>query len=488
VKNLVQRLLNRYLLPVVLVFVLLAVAVFSSRANEQPAPELFVATAVTNAPTPENDATISRSRLVTVNSASLASANPASTVILNLFDGVVYTAVLDRTQLNSNGSRSWIGHVEGVAYSQVSFVYNEGVLVGAVAMPQAIYELRYLAAGIHAIYEMNQAAYEPDEPTNESFIEEPDLSSLTVDPFIPTDDGSVIDLMVVYTPNARTGAGGTTAIENTITMAVDWTNTTYANSGVLHQLNLVHMAEVTYTDSGSLSTDRNRLQNPSDGFMDEVHGWRNTNLADVVTLIVEDPGCGIAYIMNPVSPTFESFAFNVTKRSCAVSNYSFGHEIGHIMSARHDWFVDPTNNGPFTFNHGYVHPGDQWRTVMAYSNDCGGCTRLGYWSNPGVLYNSDPMGIPEGQPFAADNHLTLNTTAFTVANFRQSMGGGTPTPIPTNTPTPTPTATTVPPTNTATVTATATPTATATNTPTATPTMTSTPAPDRWTIYLPMIH
>ncbi len=94
------------------------------------------------------------------------------------------------------------------------------------------------------------------------------------------------------------------------------------------------------------------------------------------------------------------------------------------MSARHDWYVDPTNNSPYTFNHGYVYKPDRWRTIMAYNRECTdngySCTRLKYWSNPDVTYGGVPMGVPEGSYHAADNRKTLNNTAWTVANFRQS--------------------------------------------------------------------
>src|SRR4030067_2904062 len=65
---------------------------------------------------------------------------------------------------------------------------------------------------------------------------------------------------------------------------------------------------------------------------------------------------------------------------------------------------------------------------MAYNTECGdngfSCTRLQYWSNPDALYGGVPMGVPEGQSNAADNRKTLNNTAYTVANFRVSTGGG----------------------------------------------------------------
>ena len=105
------------------------------------------------------------------------------------------------------------------------------------------------------------------------------------------------------------------------------------------------------------------------------------------------------------------------------------------MGARHDWYVDATANSPTSYNHGYVNSANLWRTIMDYNTECSDssvyCTRLQYWSNPNVLYGGNPMGIPEGTGTSctagvpnptcdADNRKTLNNTAYTVANFRQS--------------------------------------------------------------------
>lgn len=118
----------------------------------------------------------------------------------------------------------------------------------------------------------------------------------------------------------------------------------------------------------------------------------------------------------------------------ATGYYSFAHEMGHNMGARHDWFVDDASLF-YTYNHGYVNSIDRWRTIMAYIDECSsqgfGCTRVQYWSNPGVLLGGDPMGVPAGTSATctagvlnpvcdADNHLILDSSALTVANFRDS--------------------------------------------------------------------
>lgn len=188
------------------------------------------------------------------------------------------------------------------------------------------------------------------------------------------------------------------------------------------------MAEVSYTESGNSMTDRDRLQNPSDGFMDNVHTLRNTFAADVVMLIVENlENCGRAFIMNPVSNAFEAFGFGVVEQSCATGNFSFGHEFGHIMSARHDWAADGTNNSPFVFNHGFIEatptaPATPWRTIMSTTNSPPS-TRVQFWSNPNINFPpGDPMGVATGSQ-QSNNAQTLNNTALTVANFRCSSPG-----------------------------------------------------------------
>ena len=189
-----------------------------------------------------------------------------------------------------------------------------------------------------------------------------------------------------------------------------------------------------------MRTDLTRLTSSTDGYMDNVHSLRSTYNADTVIMIVESTQyCGIAWLMANVNSTFESHAFSIVASQCATGYYSFGHELGHNMGARHDWYVDDDLNSPYSYNKGYVNVHDQWRTIMAYNSECSdrgfNCNRLQYWSNPAVSYGGDPMGVSIGTSTAcragdlghpscdADNRQTLNNTAYNVANFRVSSSG-----------------------------------------------------------------
>jgi peptidyl-Asp metalloendopeptidase len=190
---------------------------------------------------------------------------------------------------------------------------------------------------------------------------------------------------------------------------------------------LVHSAEVAYTETGNLSTDLGRLRSTTDGYIDNVHTLRNTYKADLVSLFVANGGsyCGMAYVMTSVSTSFATNGFSVVDKDCATGYYSFGHEMGHNMGARHDRYVDGTDGSPYKYNHGHYYAAGKWRTVMAYNDGCSAagtsCTRVPYWSNPNKFYNGVATGVSSTSTGAADNRLTLNNTAYTVANFRASQ-------------------------------------------------------------------
>ncbi|MDP1603018.1 MAG: zinc-dependent metalloprotease family protein, partial [Legionella sp.] len=181
----------------------------------------------------------------------------------------------------------------------------------------------------------------------------------------------------------------------------------------------VHAAQVAYTESGKWEDDLSRLKETGDGFMDVVHTLRDEYSADVVVLLRDDPAltsCGIAYIAATATSAFAVVAWD-----CAVSNFSFAHEIGHLQGARHDRVADPVNGPNYTYNHGHVDLTLRKRTIMAYNSGCGAtyptyCDRLGYWSNPDVPYPGSFR--PTGSVTYENNAKVLNNTAYTVANFR----------------------------------------------------------------------
>ncbi|MDR4504951.1 MAG: zinc-dependent metalloprotease [Candidatus Scalindua sp.] len=377
----------------------------------------------------EQDPTIVRSRYVNVNFTLLAeekdvaskSQGDDSLIVLNLFDEVAVTAINERVERRSSSSYTWIGWIPEREVGQAVLAVEGGHMAGNITIGGKMYQVRSIGNGVHAIYEIDQGAFSDEHPPIP--VEGLD-DSHEADQSSQEDSASTIDIMVVYTDDARAAAGGTSSINAQIHLAISETNQSYANSGIFQRVRLVHAQEVFYAETGDMYTDLDRITSAGDSWLDQIHTWRNTYCADMVSFWVENGGsyCGLAWLMVDVSNNFESAAFSVVDRGCATGNFVFGHELGHNMGAHHDR-ANANGYGAYSYSFGYQDPGRNWRTIMAY-NCPGGCIRVNNWSNPDVLRNGIPMGVPSGQSDSADNRKALNNTAFTVANFRQACGGG----------------------------------------------------------------
>ncbi|MFZ6028141.1 MAG: M12 family metallo-peptidase [Chloroflexota bacterium] len=420
------------------------------RTEESDGAVLFTPTGVESAHLAAN---ILRAQQVRVNFDALGSFVLGEAlrerVRINLFDDVVFVAVQDSVEVNLSGSFSWIGHVEGLPYSEVTLIARDGVLIGRVLTLDGTFELRYLGDGVHEVLLLSPEAY-PDTPNDavplpaDAVVSGPSMPAV---PEVASDDGSVLDLLVVYTSAARAAAGGTVAIESAIEMAVADANQTYRNSNVNQRLFLVHMEEDTtgYVETGDSGTDLDRLRILGDGYLDQVTaigGLRDTYHADLVSMVANTGSanvCGIGYLQDPIGSFFVNYAFTWVLRTCLGAG-TLSHEIGHNQAARHDWYVDSAVT-PYTYAHGYVNQaaGNRWRTVMAYAQLCtddggGACPRLSYFSNPNVSINGYATGVTAGTSTScaagsttpnpsscdADVHQVLNNTAPAMAQYRLS--------------------------------------------------------------------
>lgn len=350
--------------------------------------------------------------LVTLKTASLN---------LNLEPGLTLRAHRTNSYVANTGSLIWSGVIEDFDSAAVPFSadtvrfdpHNTVMLVKSgktitanVHYNGEWYKIRPLRTGGHAIVAVNYAAMPPDHP-EEDYRQIYNNSKPMREVTDKAVGDTVIRVMVHYTSSAATASGNISAL---IDLAVAEANLGYDNSGVLIDLVLAHKSQVTYTQSGSFSTDLSRYRGTSDGYMDSVHTTRNSVAADVALLVINNSSsCGLASGIGSSAST----AFADAHWDCITGYYSFAHEIGHLQSARHDPANDPSTS-PYSYGHGYQYTGTpSWRTIMAY-NCPAGCPRLNYWSNPNKLYN----GVPMGTTTKSDNARVLNLTRGTVAAFR----------------------------------------------------------------------
>lgn len=358
------------------------------------------------------------SRRITVDPSALAAG--AETLAFALLDGSRYEALGGTIERRGSADLAWRGRLGGDPDYPVILTLKNGYVIGLVYSPDGLYELATGRDGGQLLSRLDPARFPPcaagvAPPT-------PRIAQLRPTGVAPASRGTApdppdqIDVMSLYTPQARDGAGGVAAIEATIQAAVDLANTAFANSDMLARFTLVHTELANHNDAGNISSDLNWVASDP-----TVAAVRDAYAADMVSLITESGGgfCGIARLLGNEDPVaFGSRAYQVTARSCAVGNLSYPHEHGHNMGLQHN----PENGAPpaqayQVWAYGHYHNG-MYRTVMSYSNPCtSGCTRHPYFSNPDVTF----MGLPTGIADQRDNHRTSNDTAPIVANWRTSL-------------------------------------------------------------------
>ena len=189
-------------------------------------------------------------------------------------------------------------------------------------------------------------------------------------------------------------------------------------------------------------TDLDRVTGTSDGYMDEVHAWRNTEGADLVHLFtnVEDTG-GLGWLLNTASG-LPQYAFCLGRIKQVSWTATTVHEWGHNMGCHHrkDQAVQP-GPGLYSFSAGWRWTGTDGKkycSIMSYQDDYGGSTptQVPYFSSPGISY----QGVPTGHAADGDNARTLRAIKAVISAYRAEKGtnkltisvgtGGTTSPVP----------------------------------------------------------
>ena len=414
-------------------------------------------------PTLQASTRVLRSRSVAVDADQLArtrtavaEARPAM-LRLNLFPDVGLNAVIERTAETRSGY-SLSGRIQGQPHSAVTFVADGQSLAGAVHAKQGTYAIVFRNGTVHSIREVEgdlQCGFDIPWPRAAVGGDSGSLARMQSG----GDDGSEVDLLVLFTPAALDFEGGLRQMLQSIDLDVAWTNDAYAASGVNIRLNSVAAVQVDYRESSrhghfgltNQGEDLKRLIEPEDGFMDEAHVLRDRYGADIVHLIVQQRGGGgRGVLLRPRAEDPAAWAFSISN-SLSIPGF-LAHELGHVMGLLHDRYTENADKllkgdndypdyTPAPYARGYVNQRalesgapeeSRWRTIMAYEWQCSDegfrCPHVARYSDPDQRYPDgvgDPLGVPGEQPTdavdgPADAVRSLNETRGLIAGFRQS--------------------------------------------------------------------
>lgn len=373
------------------------------------------------------------------------------TVFLNLFNNLEYKGMVDRINLNMNGTFSVRVRIEEypLGYMIISTTGNRSLATIRIPENKEFLMIKSDPVTLQhylldigddniRLLESGPPLIPPDNvpgPRRNDF-EERWNNNQKRNP--GPDDPAVIDVMIVYTPQAEDWAdenGG--GIDNVVAQTMELSQLSHDNSRTILTLNLVLSSLIDYEGSGSGVTDLNRLTfsenwdpwGREDGppwYMDEVHDWRDEHGADMVAMlsVVSDVG-GVAWQLSRVQG-YPELAFSLTRVQQAAATYTFAHELGHNMGAHHHR-AQNFQPGPGLFNYsaGWRWTGDDdehYCSVMTYSSgqyfdDGINHRRTSFFSNPDIEH----QGVPTGHPVFADNARTIRETKHVIAAYRERI-------------------------------------------------------------------
>ncbi len=330
-------------------------------------------------------------------------------VLLNVGDHE-WVAAFERLD-NINGSRAWTGSIEGIPYSHVSIVENDGAVAGLINAVGELYAIQTVTPGVFTLDRIADANKErqPIVPEPMAAADAPPA------PGLAADDGTLIDVLILYTPAAATAAGSQGGIAAVVAKVISDTNTAYQRSGITTRMRLVGSTQLAFSETTNMTNDLIALRANA-----TAAALRNSTGADIVLLLedsIDLDTCGIAYLLTAGNATtFAPNAFAVADIYVGCV-YTPSHEMGHNQGSNHDP-ANASGGGAFDFSYGFRDEVAGFRTVMAY-DDIGCCPRILNFSNPVVLYNGHTTGKEK-----QNNASSIQQTAVVVANFKQALGGG----------------------------------------------------------------
>ena len=454
-------------------------AVTATSASSSSLEPLFAQVAGTGPADSTLDPRVIRRGTLSISEKRLASGaiQNAEAHLLNLFPGVEIVSIRRSVESHSSRDYSWYGNNHGDEFGRAILSVINGTF-GALVMHRGLrYTVLPRGDGLYDVLEMNDGnVTESSDDTVTKGLAPPlpnirsrttrfgatpldtgGLIRLVPWDLVPRnmaldlsigpmpDDGSVVDVLVVYSHQGALYTDPLTHDDSHTSLPMNlitrtWSsvaaaNLSLANSGGQTWFKLVpnHPLELppSFVESGDTLTDLERMVANQ-----TIADLRELFAADLVVLV---SGRGIA--KDRLCGQADRFADYSVVVSACMPGHTFAHELGHQFGLEHDWgahiaeieesggvFDPPDWEVTSHDNHGYVQVvpgGNSVRTIMAIQKTCLtdgiSCPPILRWSNPNdVTQNNLPLGIPAGEPYPANDIRRFNKNRVNIANLRLS--------------------------------------------------------------------
>jgi hypothetical protein len=351
---------------------------------------------------------------------------------IRLFDNLSVTARKANLRHTDSGGIYWTGKVEGTERGELTLFMQNHYLTGTLRLGDKVIDLSPGENGTLQAVEIDlpdcpidEDCYHQEEnaePAAELYLKQ-SPAELRATPTTDPEGHYIIDILVLYPTEVANQMGSTaTARTAKVTQYIEEANEIFDNSEINIRFRLAH--DEINDDINKNATSAGDVRLATITTMQEKYG------ADIVSHWNYKGSAGTAYNYGGDA---SASGYNTSQYALVVSQYTFVHECGHNIGAKHDRYDYRDQSDlaePPYYNFGKVFP--NYRTVMAYSNcktvgGTGSCNRIKHFTNPNVLYNGVPTGV-EGEEAStlidggpADNAKRLNLLAEAVSGCKEPV-------------------------------------------------------------------
>ncbi len=331
--------------------------------------------------------------------------------------GIQQVAVMESEE-RENGINSYYGTLNDG--SAIYFTVKEQQLISKFYDGENLVTILPLEGQIHMLIRYDVYADTPICGTHDST--ERDHFN-TEERTIPNDNGCKVRVLIGFTDDAVAVIPGD--LHLFAYGAIDESNIAFINSNVVLRFeiatvrvfNVFEDLGLTNINSIDYSTELLQFFNNNAPYTN-VNAYRNNYRADLNILVISQNMAGgtlFGQAMDVDVDEADAYAI-CSVPSITDGRFTFTHELGHIMGARHESPGSSYNRGMV------IQPGgtNRQRTIMARTGaaPCGLATscRVQHFSNPNINVGGNPTGVAN----SFDNARWLDEQANNIRNYREN--------------------------------------------------------------------